>query len=560
MASELARYGISCRIIDKSPHPSQVSKALGIQARTLEVFEDMGVIQPFLDEALRMEGVNLYDATKQLAHIRFDNVDLSDLPYPFGMLLPQSHTERILMAHAATLGIHVERPKELVSFAQDADGITVVLRCADGTDEILRTHWLLACDGASSGVRSALGLSFDGETYSEAFWAADVTIDTPLPRAEIHSVLHPEGMMMVFPLFPDRKFFRIAADVMVDIPTSERPAPPTFEQIRDVVKRRCPFPLEIRDPEWLAAFRVHHRKIKQYRHGRVFLAGDAAHIHSPMGGQGMNTGIQDAYNLAWKLALVEQGYGSERLLESYNAEREPIAADLLQTTNRMTKMAKTRNPILQKIRNRIVPIVASTEAVQEKVIRSMSEVDLCYPTSPIVREDWSGSGDLHAGDRAPDATLVNARTGNTERLFEVLKDTRWMLLLFSGKQATVQDIRLLRRIAWEVRTDYGKCIDTRFVILGKAPNEALVNENLLNENLLNEDTPTLLDTTGIAHQRYEASSVSGASLALVRPDGYIGYRSAPASIDALLEYVQTIFPQKTVGVAAAWARQAVEQS
>jgi 2-polyprenyl-6-methoxyphenol hydroxylase-like FAD-dependent oxidoreductase len=532
MASELARYGVRCRIIDKSPTPSQVSKALGIQARTLEVFEDMGVIQPFLNEGLRMEGVNLYDATKQLAEIRLENIDLSDLPYPFGMLLPQSHTERILMAHAATLGVSVERPKELLHFAQDAEGITVTLRCADGTEERIRTHWLLGCDGASSSVRGLLGIPFEGETYKEAFWAADLTVATDLPSNIIHTVWHPDGMMMIFPLFPERRLFRFAADVMVDVPQGERPAPPTFEQMLAVIQHRCPFTLNVRDPEWLSAFRIHHRKIKQYRHGRVFLAGDAAHIHSPMGGQGMNTGIQDAYNLAWKLALVQRGYGSEVLLESYQNEREPVATELLEMTNRMTKMAKTRNPLIQKIRNRVVPFIAGTEAVQQKVMRGIAEVNINYRGTPLVHEDWAGGGDLEAGDRAPDAECFNTSTGGTERIFEALTDKRYMLLLFTGTNATAADHRSLRRIAWEIRNDYGNCIETRFI----------TPSGTSGEDLQHEDTATLVDALGYAYERYE---VNQPSAVLVRPDGYIAYRSAPATIEDLLSYLYRIFPQPT---------------
>lgn len=536
MAAELARYGVSCRIIDKSPSPSMVSKALGIQARTLEVFEDMGVLEPFLQEALHLEGVHLYDAKKELAHIRFDQMDLSDLPYPFGMLLPQSHTERILMAHLAKYGVTVERPKELLNFTQDADGITVTLSSADGTTETVRTHWLMGCDGAGSTVRQLVGESYEGETYKEVFWAADVIMETALPHTEVHSVLHPDGIMMIFPLFPDRQYYRIAADVAVEVPDGVRPPAPTFEEIKEIARKRSPFPLEFHRAEWLSAFRIHHRKIKQYRHGRVFLSGDAAHIHSPMGGQGMNTGIQDAYNLAWKIALVEQGYGSEVLLESYNAEREPIAKDLLANTDRMTKMAKTRNPLIQGIRNRILPVLAGTDAVKQKVVRGMAEVDLGYEKSPIIAEDWRASGDVSAGDRAPDAKVLNHSTNAPDRLFEAFKDTRSMLLLFTGESASAKEIRGLKRIAREIREDYGNCVDVRYIIAKSVNPVSFLAETS------NNGTGTLIDIHGEAHERYAATAPC---LYLVRPDGYIGYRSLPADLEDLLTYLNTVFTGKT---------------
>lgn len=526
MASELIRYGVSCRIIDKLPSPSPFSKALGIHVRTLETFEDMGVLEPFLAEGVRLLGMNLYGDGKQLAHIRFDKIDLSDLPYPFGILLPQSHTERILMAHLAKQGGAVERPKELLNFTQNKEGIEAVLQCADGTQETLSASYLIACDGASSSIRQSLGLSYNGDTYKEAFWAADVTLENELPTTEVNSIFHPDGIMMIFPLYPERRIYRLAMNVDTGEPIDKRPASPTLEQVQEVITKRSPYPLTITETHWLSAFRIHHRKIDQYQKGRVFLCGDAAHIHSPMGGQGMNTGIQDAYNLAWKIASVQKGLATEKLLESYHEEREPIAAELLKATDRMTKGATIRNPILQKIRNRIVPLVAGTEMVQEKMIRTMSEVNINYRDTRFVAQDWHvRGGDLEAGDRAPDAVLVHHASGREERLFEVFKDIRYIALLFTGANPSETDLRNLRRIAHELREDYDAMLDTRFIAYDDNASSVLVGD----------ETPLLLDTTHKAHERYETAS--GASLYLIRPDGYIAYRSMPADVEGVIEYM-----------------------
>jgi 2-polyprenyl-6-methoxyphenol hydroxylase-like FAD-dependent oxidoreductase len=529
MASELMRYGVSCRIIDKLPSPSPFSKALGIQVRTLETFEDMGVIEPFLAEGVRLKGVNLYGDGKQLAHIRFDNIDLSDLPYPFGVILPQSHTERILMAHLAKQGGAVERPKELLKFTQNADGIEAVLQCADGTQETVHAAYIVACDGASSTIRQSLGLSFGGDTYKEAFWAADVTLDNELPTNEVNTIFHPDGLMMMFPLYPERRVYRLAMNVDTGEPTDKRPQAPTIEQVQEVVQKRAPFALTITETHWLSAFRIHHRKIDQYRSGRVFLCGDAAHIHSPMGGQGMNTGIQDAYNLAWKIAAVQKGLAGKKLLESYHEEREPIASDLLKATDRMTKGATIRNPLMQKIRNRLVPLVAGTEMVQEKMMRTMGELNINYRDTGFVAQNWHGrGGDVEAGDRAPDAVLVNSKSGTEERLFEVYKDIRHIALLFTGTNPSEADVRNLRRIAHELREDYGAMLDIRYIAMGDSSNAILGNDG----------TPLLLDTTKTAHERYEVSTTT--ALYLIRPDGYIGYRSSPSDIEGVIEYMNRV--------------------
>jgi hypothetical protein len=204
----------------------------------------------------------------------------------------------------------------------------------------------------------------------------------------------------------------------------------------------------------------------------------------------------------------------------------------------MTKVAKTRNVFVQKIRNRIVPLVAGTEMVQEKMIRAMSEVDLRYPESPITSENWRGSGgELSTGDRTPDATLLQQATGAQERVFELLKDTRFMLLLFGGDNATDKDYRGLRRIAREIREDYGNCVDVRYV----AASTAHLQE------LQGDATPILLDTLGTAHERYGATAMC---LYLIRPDGYVAYRSLPADCEDLLVYLGGIFPQKTLGMVA----------
>jgi 2-polyprenyl-6-methoxyphenol hydroxylase-like FAD-dependent oxidoreductase len=376
-AAELARYGVSVRIVDQAAQRSDKSKALVLWSRTLELLDRAGCTPAFVAAGMPVTAANILAGAERIAHIDLTRIDSN---YNFALMLPQSQTERLLEEHLGRLGVTVERQSELTGFAADSAGVTSALRHADGIEESARSQWLLGCDGARSLVRHALGSPFGGETLPSDWILADCHLQGyPFPDSEIAVYWHRDGVFAVFPISPGR--FRVIADV----PTSaaEHPAAPTLEQVQAVTDRRGPPGCRASDPIWLSTFRINERKVDAYRTGRVLLAGDAAHIHSPAGGQGMNTGMQDAFNLGWKLALVCAGVCPEGLLDSYSAERSAVGDTVLKAAGRLTKIGTLRNHGAQAIRNRIAHLAFGLAPVRHAFAENMSEVSIGYPRSPL---------------------------------------------------------------------------------------------------------------------------------------------------------------------------------
>ncbi|MBB2205880.1 FAD-dependent monooxygenase [Gluconacetobacter takamatsuzukensis] len=374
MAAELARYRVPVRIIDRSAARSDTSKALAVWARTLELLAGAGCVDAFLAAGFRAEAIGIHAGGRLIGRVPFDRI-----ASPFNVLLviPQSETERLLEAHLASLGGTVERNVELVAFTDTRDGVTCVVRHASGAHEHIHAGWLIGCDGAHSLVRRTLGMPFEGDTLSTSFLIADVQIaGLGIPPAELAIFWHPDGALMIFPISPGR--YRIIADI-----GARSGHPPSFEQVQAIVARRGPGGLTVSDPVWLSHFGVNERKVRDYRAGRVFLAGDAAHVHSPAGGQGMNTGMQDAFNLAWKLALVEQGQAGPALLDSYSAERSPVARHILAESSRLTRIVLLRTPLAQRLRGFVAHRILAFPKVRRAIVDRLSEITLAYPDSPL---------------------------------------------------------------------------------------------------------------------------------------------------------------------------------
>ena len=283
MASELARHGVPVRVIDKAPAASDKSKALGVHARSLEMLENIGIVESFLAAGINIYGVSVYCEGKRIVHLGFDELKS---PYPFVLMIPQSKTESILSEHLAHLGYQIERNVELIGFSDEQEQVIATLRHADGLIETMPTPWLIGCDGAHSTVRHILGLPFAGAQYQEVFGLADVKVDWTLPEDEMHTFLSEEGPLVFFPFGSGR--YRVMAEATHDMDTENAPSLKDFQALVD---RRCSAGATLSDPHWLTWFKFHCRSVSRLWCGRVFLAGDAAHIHSPVGGQGMNTGM-----------------------------------------------------------------------------------------------------------------------------------------------------------------------------------------------------------------------------------------------------------------------------
>jgi len=374
MAAELARYKIPVRIIDQAPARTDKSKALGVWTRTLELLDRAGCADAFVAAGLQATSISISKGEEVLARVALDGIESR---FNFLLLIPQSESERLLEAHLQSFGGEVERNAELTGFTDFGDGVACSVRHADGGVETIEASWLIGCDGAHSRVRHTLGLAFEGDTLAVHFVLADVHVSgSRLPETELSMFWHPDGTVVFFPISPGR--FRIAADT-----GAEAQHAPSLEEVQRLIDARCPPGIVLSDPVWLTGFGVNERKVKDYRSGRVFVAGDAAHVHSPTGGQGMNTGMQDAFNLAWKLALAEHGDAGAKILDSYSAERSAVACQILADSGRMTQVAMMKNHLGQNLRNFVAHRLLGFSAVQHAMADRLSEITIGYPESPL---------------------------------------------------------------------------------------------------------------------------------------------------------------------------------
>lgn len=550
MACELLRRGIPCRLLDKSDAPSQTSKALGIQSRTQEVFFDMGIIEKVLARGTRATAANIYEGNNRLVYLDLQNLKA---PYPFVLMLPQSQTESILIELLHSLGGKVERSRELIAIQQQGDRvISLVAHTNEGTKsaEEISASWVIGCDGAHSKVREALEIEFEGSTYEEEFLLADVDLDWSRTHDETHAWLHTDGLFAALPL-PKSHQWRLFADVAPgqngEIPQA------SVELFKRLMIERTGDTTTISNPTWLSNFRIHRKLVNNYRRGHVFLAGDAAHIHSPFGGQGMNTGIQDAYNLAWKLALVINEEAPTALLDTYEEERRPIAKDVLANTHASTSLLITKNSALRFVRDRLVTWLASLDFVQQLNLKNTSQLNVNYRSSslsqnyygslsstmllhdnksetPSIKDRFNFQEAPKAGERAPQGMCLRYPSGSKTSLFEQFKGTQFTLLLFDGFSQTAQGYANLVNIASSVESHLGNKVRP-YIIIADSDKPASFNMN----------GAVLLDPERELHQTYGAGAES---LYLIRPDGYIGFRSQPVEKAPLLQYFSLLFRLK----------------
>jgi 2-polyprenyl-6-methoxyphenol hydroxylase-like FAD-dependent oxidoreductase len=512
MACELARHGAACRIIDKAPAPSETSKALGIFPRTLEVFQMMGIVEEVLGAGLKIDGISFYNRGGQIGHIGF-----SCLPcrYRFAISLPQNQTEQILCQLLMKCGVHVERSKEFVGLSQINEGVRSVIRDSNGNEETIESEWLIGCDGAHSGVRHALSLPFEGEAYTETFLLADTKVESSLDRIHIHLFLADDGIVGIFPFRSE--LCRVIASVGEWKENSEE-SELQLAEVQALVDRRTGQDIQLRDAVWLSRFQIARRKIHEFRFGRVFLAGDSAHIHSPAGGQGTNTGIQDAFNLAWKMAQVIHRHSPVSLLDSYTEEREPVAKMVLNLTDRLTRMATLQNPFGQQLRNALLPLLTGIHLVEDRVAETMAEIGIHYRRSSVVAGKTGHA--LHAGDRAPDCCLFDGISNEPILLLDRLRKPMHQLLFFAGSSS--EDARNFDAQRKLLAKQYPHVMEILLVICDKS--SAIPD--------------VLFDSDGAAHTLYETQPTG---IILIRPDGYIGFRGSGNHVDVLHQYLARLF-------------------
>ncbi|MFG3040562.1 FAD-dependent monooxygenase [Streptomyces sp. NPDC048330] len=522
-AAELRRRGVRCRIVDRLPARLPYAKAVGIQPRTLELWDRMGLVRDVLETAVPLRGQLLYVDGREQGRIELSLPP--EVPYGFAAL-PQYETERLLEEYVAGLGTVVERGTELLSFTQDADGVTARLRNASGAEEELRVRYLIGCDGAHSTVRKALGLSYEGDAFPEAYMLGDVEADWDLPHGYgvRSSRPSPDGgsadVLVCIPL-PGTGRYRMSMRAPAAQGAPERPADgvahgldggdgPGLADLQAVVDRLAPRPTRLSALRWSSVFRISHRIVDRYGEGRVFVAGDAAHIHPPTGAQGMNTGVQDACNLAWKLALVLRGGAGPALLASYDAERRPVGEEVVGRTVRHATQGMESGP-----GDRRTLLLREAQLLVE------------YRDGPLSGAPYGPEEAPQPGDRAPDCPgLTTALAAHPLRLLDVLRGRTGHVVLLYGddpvRLAGAAD--LVRAAAGEVEP---------LAVLARESRQDVAA--LPSEAGRGPAAPVYRDAAGEFARLYLPGGAAGF---VVRPDGQLGARfPLPDTAAALSGYL-----------------------
>jgi 2-polyprenyl-6-methoxyphenol hydroxylase-like FAD-dependent oxidoreductase len=521
MALFALRAGLAPRVVDAAAGPSRFSKAVGLQYRVSELLAYLGLAEKFRAAGTEPVLVNMFAGEKRLLSLAF--ADFSDLAgrgafVPVGIMIPQSETERLLGEALAAQGGAVEWGTSLVGISQTDSEVTATLRRADGRKEEAGMPWLVGCDGAHSAVRKLAGLTFEGKSYPLAFVIADVESRWPSDHDVVHVWFHADGSAAAMPL-PGAGRWRLFVE------TTRQKAPAgeiSFADIcRLMAERTGARGVDFGECLWRSEFRINCRMVDRFQAGRVFVAGDAAHIHSPTGGQGITTGLQDAANLAWKLGRIVGG-APPALLETYSAERLAHARAVLAETDRNTRVFIAPTPALRLLRDRLVLPLLRRPGMQRRLVRRLSQLDMNYRESPLSRHEssgWSRGPAVRAGDRAPDVTF---RLGAAERtLFSLLRPGRFVALLGAHAAGAASTADSLRRIG----------IDAYRVADDRAASD---------------QEWTLIDAHGDFGRLYR---MRGDFICMVRPDGYVGLFQRPIRVAALRRWLVRLFSLTSVAAA-----------
>jgi 2-polyprenyl-6-methoxyphenol hydroxylase-like FAD-dependent oxidoreductase len=429
LALWLTKLRVPVRIIDKTAEPGTTSRALAVHARTLELYRQLDLADAVVAKGYSVPGARLWLAGREAARISFEEI-VSDLtPYAFLHIFPQDEHERLLVARLEGLGIRVERSTELLGYTDEGDRISARLRGPGGAESRMDAAFVAGCDGARSKVRDVMGTGFPGGTYPQVFYVADVNGDGPAFNGDLNIDLDVSDFLAVFPLAGKGRIRLIGTIKAGEGKDLEKL---TFDDISDRAAKTLQ--LKVDKVNWFSVYHVHHRVTEHFRRGRAFVLGDAAHIHTPVGGQGMNTGIGDAINLAWKLQAVLNGRAPDALLDTFETERRAFALRLVGTTDRFFNLAAAEGHLAEIIRKRLAPIVlpqiVKIEPAREYIFRTISQITLNYRGKGL---DRGRAGPVHGGDRLPWVKV------DKDDNYEALKDLSWQIHVYGAAQADLRN-------------------------------------------------------------------------------------------------------------------------
>lgn len=508
-ACQLARYGVNFRIIEKNSSTTPLSKALVLHARSLEVYDQMSIADEAIEQGWKAVAANLVVKGRKVQRVPLGDIGSELSPFPFMLMLEQSKNEELLYKELKKFDKDVEWEVELIDYQQDDDIATAKVRQKTGEEEIITADWVIAADGGKSVIRHTLGLKFEGDTYENIFYVVDTQLQWDLGYNELFVNLVDASFCGFFPMGEGR--FRLVGILPKEF---ENEDDIKFETIKNVIKKEQQIDLEFGEVNWFSIYRVHHRHIESFRKGRTFFAGDSAHVHSPAGGQGMNTGLQDAYNLCWKLALHLQGKAKIAILDSYNEERLPNAIELVKTTDRAFSNIIAKGKLINFFKLNILPYIAGTvmgwESVRKMVFKRLSQIGIHYRESAISHNGVSLSKAMpHAGDRLPYVMVYDEEKHGQISIYDWLRTTRFVALICLHNEDAIGETAA-NAVIETLESNYEGLFDCHII--------RNITENMVAFAQLHLHTSMLM---------------------LVRPDGYIGYIAKVDDLTGMTKYLNT---------------------
>ena len=527
LASELNRHGLSVRIVDKEEHTKAYSRAPVFWPRAQEALDLMGIHHLWDGHTVPMNRVHLNVYGVPAGTIA---LDAGESAHPVPMLVGQDVTERILDSHLSKLGIAVERATEAVAVERHKTNFEVVLKRQDGTQEMIEANWVVGCEGGDSLVRKSFDFGWDGHLLKGLMVPicdAKASWTLPAGPGDAFVALTDRGYMLTIPL-PGLQ--RIIIAVPDTTPAGEEPSI-DLQQMAELTARTIGGPVDLRESPWVAVVRYGNHIAQTFRNGNAFIAGDAAHSIAPLSGQGMNTGVQDAFDLGWKLAYVHKGWASDALLDSFTADRHPVAARLLHSTDRFFNIVHEPGEMQKRVMRAVAPSAIGFDTIRETFAEYYTELDVAYAESPL--NDDHRAASPKPGEHLLDGRLTRWPDCAPMRIYDAVRGLHWTVIVFAGGDASCETLEGIAALLMNWGEIYGTDrLQSLLVIGAPQPPKGFV--------ALDKGPECALDAWQGVHRRYKAE---GGALLLIRPDGYVSLhrRAASVDFDAARALLQRVF-------------------